>query len=59
VENPTDLTNRQDQVVALAWVRGQIELTEVARAFGLPETSMNEISRRLSRAINAYIQQPR
>ena len=46
----------QDQLAALAWVRGEMGVSEVARAYGLPETSTNEIYRRLSEALKVYLQ---
>jgi hypothetical protein len=60
LEHEPDRTEpgRQDQLVALAWVRGELGFAEVARAYGLPETaSSSEIFRRLSAALKAYVRQ--
>jgi hypothetical protein len=47
--------SRQDELVALAWVRGELDFAAVARAYGLPETaSSDEIFSRLSAALKAY-----
>lgn len=43
--------------MALAWVRGEVGLAQVARAFGLPVTSTSEIYGRLSQGLNAWVLQ--
>jgi regulator of sirC expression with transglutaminase-like and TPR domain len=57
--NESEMTQKQDLPVALAWVRGEIGVAEVARALGLSESSTNEIYRRLSEALKAYLQRDR
>jgi hypothetical protein len=47
----------QDQLVALAWVRGEVGVTEVAHAYGLPETSTGEIRARLAQGLKAWLLQ--
>jgi hypothetical protein len=54
---PDDRASMQGQLVALAWVRGEVGLTEVAHAYGLPETSTREIWDRLTQGLKAWLLQ--
>jgi hypothetical protein len=54
---PKDRASKQDQLLALAWVRGEVGVTEVAHAYRLPETSTGEIYDRLAQALKAWLVQ--
>jgi hypothetical protein len=56
-DEPNDRASVQDQLLALAWVRGEVGLTEVAHALGLPETSTGEIYERLAQGLRAWLVQ--
>jgi hypothetical protein len=56
-DEPNDRASLQDQLLALAWVRGEVGLTEVAHAHGLPETSTGEIYDCLARGLKAWLLQ--
>jgi len=53
--NENDLASETDQLLALAWVRGEVGATGLARAYGIPEMSTNEIRQRLTRGLKAWV----
>jgi hypothetical protein len=57
LDNEAAVPSRQDQLVALSWVRGEMDLAAVAKAYGLMESASNQIFERLSRALKTYLQQ--
>jgi hypothetical protein len=48
-------SKEEEELVALAWVRGDIDSSAVARAYGIPKTRTSEICQRLAQALKAWI----